>query len=84
MSLPLWLLSFVGAFYLAFGIIIAVRACRPSCRLCVYWQECSASAELGLPSAARAFCLAQQANNRAAATTGSVLTFSKERRSRAR
>jgi len=60
MNLSLWFLCFGGAFYLAFGVIVAVRACRPSCRLCVHWQECRLNADLGM--AVRRGCLTTAQN----------------------
>jgi len=47
MTLSLMALGFLGTFYITLGVAIVRRATKPSCRNCLYWQECSLNAELG-------------------------------------
>ena len=35
------ILSLLGSFYLVLCVSIVRRAMKPSCRTCLYWQECS-------------------------------------------
>lgn len=36
----LWILGAVGSLYLALAASLVYRACKPSCRVCVFWQQC--------------------------------------------
>lgn len=33
-------LYFLGAFYAVFGYVVIRRATQPSCRNCLFWQDC--------------------------------------------
>ena len=50
MTFPLLVLCFLGSFYTVFGLVVVRRAIQPSCRNCLYWHDCSLSAQLGRPS----------------------------------
>lgn len=36
----LWILGALGGFYALLAAPMIYRACKPSCRTCVYWQHC--------------------------------------------
>jgi len=63
MTFPLLALCFLGAFYAILSVIIVRRAVKPSCRNCVYWQDCCLNAQLGGPDPAIERCVTNESTS---------------------
>jgi hypothetical protein len=62
MTFSLLVLCFLVSFYTVVGVVVVRRATKPSCRNCLYWHDCSLSAQLGRPNLPSERCIGSRSD----------------------